>query len=121
MGLRKTHNLQKFKMKSTCTNQKWKLLVQIWTKMVHIWTKGEQNSQDTSQLGFEKNHHLLSNIVNPFYNHAHCSHILVCVTHFLITIRFNEKNHSLKSLSHSSLAHKICKAFFVNVTTMGEI
>jgi len=32
MGLRRTHNLRKLKIKSTCTNQNWKWLVQIWTK-----------------------------------------------------------------------------------------
>jgi hypothetical protein len=33
MGLERTQHLQKFKMKSTYTNRKWKWLIQIWTKI----------------------------------------------------------------------------------------
>jgi hypothetical protein len=59
--------------------------------------------------------------VNPFYNHAHFSHILVCVTYFLVTICFSKKHHFLGSLSHLLIAQNICKAFFVKVTIRGEI
>jgi hypothetical protein len=29
----------------------------------------------------------------PFYNHAHFNHLLVCVTHILVTIHFTKKYH----------------------------
>jgi hypothetical protein len=58
--------------------------------------------------------------INSFYNHAHFSHILVCVTYFLVTIHFNKKHHSLKSLSHLVVAQNICKTFFINVTIRGK-
>jgi large-conductance mechanosensitive channel len=35
------------------------------------------------------NMYALLYIVNPLHKHAHFSHILVCVTHFLVTICFN--------------------------------
>jgi hypothetical protein len=60
-------------------------------------------------------------IVNPLYNHAHFSHILVCITHFLITIYLSKKHHFLESLSHLLVAQKNCKAFLVNVFIMREI
>ncbi len=53
--------------------------------------------------------------VNPFYNHAHFSHILVYVTHFLVTMHFSKKHHFLESLSHSLVAQNICKVLFKNV------
>jgi hypothetical protein len=39
------------------------------------------------------NMHALLYIVNLLSNHAHFSHILVCVTHFLVTICFSKKHH----------------------------
>jgi len=62
---------------------------------------------------------LFANVVNPLYNHAHFSHILVHVTHLFATIHFIKKHHSLESLSHSLVAQTIYKAFFVNVIIMG--
>jgi hypothetical protein len=50
--------------------------------------------------------------INPLYNHAHFSHILVCVTHFSVTIHFSKKRHYLESLSHSLVAENFYKAFF---------
>jgi hypothetical protein len=49
---------------------------------------------------------------NPLYNHANFSHILVCVTQFLVIICFSKKHHSLESLLHSLVAQIFCKAFF---------
>jgi hypothetical protein len=51
------------------------------------------------------------NTVNPFYNHAHFSHILVCVTYFLVTIHFSKKHHFLESLLHSLVAQNICQIY----------
>jgi hypothetical protein len=65
--------------------------------------------------------HVKTNFIKPFYNHAHFSHILVGVTHFLVTICFSKKHDSLKSLSHSLTAENICKARFTNMIIMGEI
>jgi presenilin-like A22 family membrane protease len=62
---------------------------------------------------------LFANAINPLYNHTHFNHIFVCVTHFLVTVHFSKKHHSLESLSHSLVAQTIYKAFFVNVTVMG--
>ncbi len=63
----------------------------------------------------------IATIVNPLHKHAHFSHILVCVTHFLVIICFNKKHHSLESLSHLLVAQNICKAFLINVTIIGQI
>jgi hypothetical protein len=54
----------------------------------HPIKKGNNNNQDLQSL--------YSKLV---YNHPHFSHILVRVTQFLVTIHFNKKHHSLKSLS----------------------
>jgi hypothetical protein len=67
------------------------------------------------------NMHALLYIVNSLYNHAHFSHILVYVAHFLVIVYFSKKHHLKKSLSHSLVAHKNCKAFLVNVIIMREI
>jgi hypothetical protein len=52
------------------------------------------------EKGILKNGPLVTNsyyliIVKPLYNHAHFSHILVCVTFFLVTIFFSKKHHFL--------------------------
>jgi hypothetical protein len=43
------------------------------------------------------------------------------VSHFLITIHFSKKHHSLQSLSHLLIAQNIYKAFFVHVNIKREI
>ncbi len=60
---------------------------------------------------------------NPFYSHTHLSHILLCVTHFTVTIHFDEKHHFLVELVHLLVAQNICKAFKkkVNVTIRQKI
>jgi hypothetical protein len=60
------------------------------------------------------------NTLNPFYNHIHFSHDLVCVTHFLVIIHFDKKHHFFESLSHLSVAQNICKFFNVNVIVMSK-
>jgi hypothetical protein len=65
--------------------------------------------------------HVKTHFSKPLYNHAHFSHILVGVTHFLVTLCFSKKHHSLMSLSHLLIAQNICKVIFINMIIMGEI
>lgn len=54
--------------------------------------------------------------INPLYNHAHLSHILVCLSFF--------GNHPIcleTSLSRSLDAQNICKVFFCKCEYNGEI
>ncbi len=50
--------------------------------------------------------------INRPYDHIHFTHIFVCVTHFLVIIRFSKKHHFVQSLSHSLISQNIYKAFF---------
>jgi len=65
--------------------------------------------------------HVKTHFSKPLYNHIHFSHILVSVTHFLVTTSFSKKHHLLESLSHLLIAQNICKAIFINMIIMRKI
>jgi hypothetical protein len=57
---------------------------------------------------------------NPLYNHTHFNPILVCGTHFLGSIHFSKKHHSLESLSHSFITQKYLVSFLCKYDYKGK-
>ncbi len=79
----------------------WNLQIGLFISQACVAIVPSLNNNIYLKLGnhVTTNKYTLLYIITPFHKHTHFNHILVCVTHFLVTICFSKKHHFLKSIS----------------------